>query len=52
MGYETITLDYLYCYLSWDLTIRDLKQIALNGIHKGNFDDKEKLLEEFNKQWK
>jgi adenosine deaminase CECR1 len=25
MGYEGVTLDYLYVYLAWDLDIRDLK---------------------------
>jgi adenosine deaminase CECR1 len=31
-GYEGVTLDYLYAYLAWDLDIRDLKKLSLNGI--------------------
>jgi len=25
MGYEGVTLDYLYCFLAWDLDLADLK---------------------------
>lgn len=31
-GYEGVTLDYLFAYLAWDLDIRDLKKLSLNGI--------------------
>jgi adenosine deaminase CECR1 len=32
MGYEGVTLDYLYVFLSWELDIADLKQLVLNSI--------------------
>ena len=32
LGYDDVTLDYLAAYLAWDLSLRDLKRISLNGI--------------------
>jgi adenosine deaminase len=45
MGYEGVTLDYLYVYLSWDLDIADLKKLALNSITYASItaQEKEKL---------
>lgn len=31
-GYEGVTLDYIYAFGAWELTIRDLKKFSLNGI--------------------
>jgi len=31
-GYEGVTLDYVYAVAAWELTIRDLKKLSLNGI--------------------
>lgn len=42
MGYEGVTLDYLYCYLSWDLDIADLKKLALNSITYASITEQEK----------
>ena len=30
--YKGVTLDYAYATLAWELDIRDLKKISLNGI--------------------
>lgn len=32
LGYEGVTLDYVYVVCDWMLTIRDLKKLALNSI--------------------
>jgi adenosine deaminase CECR1 len=31
-NYEGVTLDYAYCTIAWELTLRDLKKLSLNGI--------------------
>jgi adenosine deaminase CECR1 len=31
-GYEGVTLDYVYATGAWDLSLRDLKKLSLNGI--------------------
>lgn len=31
-GYEGVTLDYTYIFCAWELKIRDLKKLSLNGI--------------------
>lgn len=31
-GYEGVTLDYVYAFGAWELSIRDLKKFSLNGI--------------------
>jgi adenosine deaminase CECR1 len=31
-GYEGVTFDYLVTYIAWDLNIRDIKKLVLNGI--------------------
>jgi len=30
--YQGVTLDYVYATLAWELDIRDLKKMSLNGI--------------------
>lgn len=30
--YKGVTLDYAYLTLAWELNIRDLKKVSLNGI--------------------
>jgi adenosine deaminase CECR1 len=30
--YEGVTLDYAYATLAWELNLRDLKKLSLNGI--------------------
>lgn len=53
MGYEGVTLDYLYVYLSWDLDIADLKKLALNSITYASItaQEKEKLKLFFDYKW-
>lgn len=31
-NYEGVTLDYAYITLAWELSIRDLKKLSMNGI--------------------
>lgn len=53
MGYEGVTLDYLYCFLSWDLDIADLKKLALNSLTYASISDQEKknILTFFHYKW-
>ena len=53
MGYEGVTLDYVYAYLSWDLDIADLKKLCLNSIQYATLDDleKEELTKLFAYKW-
>lgn len=40
--YEGVTLDYAYLTLAWQLTLRDLKKLSLNGIKYSSVDDAKK----------
>lgn len=53
MGYEGVTLDYLYVFLSWDLDIADLKKLCLNSLTYSSISDEEKqtLLKFFDYKW-
>ena len=54
-GYEGVTMDYLLTYVAWELSIRDLKKLSLNGITYSNVSDEEKrkLKEDvFTREWK
>ena len=54
-GYEGVTMDYLMAYIAWDLNIRDLKKLSLNGIEYANVsDDHKKYLKDevFTGDWK
>ena len=53
MGYEGVTLDYLYAFLSWDLDLKDLKKLCLNSIHWAALSDDEKvaLKKFFEQKW-
>ena len=41
-GYEGVTFDYLYAFLAWDLDIRDLKKLSLNGIKYSSVEENKK----------
>jgi len=41
-GYEGVTLDYVYATGAWNLTLRDLKQLSLNGITYAHLGDEKK----------
>jgi len=43
MGYEGVTLDYVYAFLAWSLDIADLKKLILNSIEYASVTDEEKL---------
>ena len=52
--YKGVTLDYAYLTLAWELNIRDLKKVSLNGITYSSIsqDKKNYLLQEvFPKKW-
>lgn len=52
--YEGVTLDYCYATLAWELTLRDLKKVSMNGITYSSIseDKKEHLMEKvFKPQW-
>lgn len=53
-GYEGVTLDYLYAYIAWDLDIRDIKKLSLNGIKYSSHSEEEKAQQNvvFEKKWK
>lgn len=40
--YEGVTLDYAYLAIAWELTLRDLKKVSLNGIKYSSVSDKKK----------
>ena len=41
-GYEGVTLDYLYAMGAWQLDLRDLKQLSLNGIKYASITEEQK----------
>ena len=48
-------MDYVVAFLAWELNIRDLKKLSLNGITYSSVDDetKKQLKEEvFPRKWK
>ena len=53
MGYEGVTLDYLYVFICWELDIADLKQLVLNSIKYSSVtkDQKEDLNTFFEYKW-
>ena len=53
-GFEDTALDYLTVYLAWDLTLRDLKKMSLNGIKHSSCDEATRSMienEVFPKKW-
>ena len=52
-GYKGVTLDFVYVFLAWQLTLADLKQLALNGIEFSSLSPEKKELhfEKFHKDW-
>lgn len=53
MGYQGVTLDYLYAFLAWDLDIQDLKKLCLNSIQFSSVseDEKKELYKFFQYKW-
>jgi adenosine deaminase CECR1 len=41
-NYKGVTLDYAYVTLAWELNIRDLKKISLNGIKYSSVSEEKK----------
>ena len=48
-----MTLDYVYAVGAWQLDMKDIKQLSLNGITYSSVtnDVKDKVREAFNKDW-
>lgn len=54
-GYEGVTMDYLMTFVAWELNLRDLKKLSLNGINYSSLNEERKrhLRENvFPKEWK
>jgi adenosine deaminase CECR1 len=54
-GYEGVTMDYVAATMAWELDLKDLKKLSLNGITYSSLDDKEKAYltnEVFPRMWK
>ena len=54
-GYDGVTMDYVLATLAWQLDLRDLKKLSLNGIKYASISEAKKkhLTEEvFPKKWK
>lgn len=52
-NYYGVTPDYAYAFLAWELTVQDLKQLAMNGIKYSSLseEDKEVHMAKFDKDW-
>ena len=52
--YEGVTLDYVYAFLAWELSIADLKQLCLNSLEYAEISRKEKikLRDFFDERWR
>lgn len=52
-GYDGVSLDYTYAAGAWNLELRDLKKISLNGIKYSSLQDSEKdaLMKHFESEW-
>ena len=54
-NYKGVTLDYAYATMAWELNIRDLKKLSLNGIKYSSVSEEKRVnLEKnvFPGQWK
>lgn len=40
--YDGVTLDYVYAYLAWDLSLGDLKKLQINSIEHSAMDEDER----------
>lgn len=52
-AYEGVTLDYVYAYVAWDLTLSELKKLCRNTITYSSIkqEDKAVHMEFFEKRW-
>jgi len=53
-GYEGVSLDWVYATGCWQLDLRDIKKLSLNGIKYSSVSDdiKDSLYELFDAKWK
>lgn len=51
--YKGLNLDFTYAFISWQLDLKDMKQLAINGIKQSSIsnEQKYKLLNLFKKDW-
>ncbi len=52
--YDGVTLDYVYAFMAWDLSLGDLKKLQINSINHSSLDEDEKreVSTMFEKRWK
>lgn len=52
--YYGVTLDYVYCFLSWDLNLADLKKLCINSLKYSSIPqaEKEEIFKFFTYKWK
>jgi len=52
-GYEGVTLDYVFAFIAWDLTLGELKQFCLNSLKYSSIKQADKDLHQvaFNENW-
>lgn len=41
-GYEGVTMDYVAATMAWELDLKDLKKLSLNGIKYSSVSDEQK----------
>lgn len=53
-GYEGVTLDYVYAFLAWDLSLGELKKLCLNTVKYSSIPEEKKAehYEAFHQRWK
>lgn len=53
-GYQGVTLDYVYAYVAWDLSLGELKKLCLNTITYSSIKAEEKPMmnELFEQRWR
>ena len=51
--YEGLTYDYWHAFMAWQLDLKDLKKLSMNGIlfSSMNSEEKEQALESWQKRW-
>ena len=52
-NYEGVTLDYVYVFLAWELSLADLKQLCINSLEYSTItdDEKKELIPMFEDKW-
>ena len=51
INYEGVTLDYVLCYIHWNLDLSQLKKLCLNSIEYSCLGQKDVLKKKFDEDW-